>query len=134
MGSPLLLSLHVPGKLLHKALIGVGPDSRVPALSYTEKTVLTIWTYWVGPTAPLVSGGSHRQPAGLPPAESTELCPSKVPKGAGAAGAASAPSAVCTAFCTALSTKPAGTGRFGFTRNRPCSISRGPVDAPVGKS
>src|ERR1700694_3652842 len=133
MGSPLLAVRQTlsAGNPLNSWLIGVGPVSRVPALSYTEKTVLTICTYWVGPTAPLGSGGSHRQPAAEPPAESTELCPSKVPLGVGAAGAASV---VCTAFCTAWSTKPAGTGRFGFTRSRPCSTSRGPVGAAVDMS
>src|SRR5260370_36116412 len=92
MGSPLLAVRQIlsAGNPLNSWLIGVGPVSRVPALSYIEKTVLTICTYWVGPTAPLGSGGSHRQPAALPPPESTELCPSKVALGVGAGRGAAA--------------------------------------------
>src|SRR5205823_7405968 len=67
------------------------------------------------------------QPAALPPPESTELWPSKLAIGVGAASAAGT-------LCTAGSTKPSGTGRFGLTRSRSRSTSRGPGDAAVGKS
>src|SRR5207248_208331 len=40
-----------------------GPRTEfVVTLSKTWKPSLTIWTYWVFPTAPLVSGGAQLQP------------------------------------------------------------------------
>ena len=38
-----------------------GPSSEVPvALSKTWKPVFTIWTYWVSPISPFVSGGTQK--------------------------------------------------------------------------
>src|SRR5215471_10057002 len=58
-GSPSLLAWHPPPNPDHSVLIGTGPNSGVPVFENTAKSVLTISTTWLGPTAPLLSGGAE---------------------------------------------------------------------------
>src|ERR1700674_2372661 len=88
-----------------------------------EKDEFTICTYWLGPTAPFVSGGIQ------PLHPSVAVIPSKVAIGVAIASGAGA-------LCTTESVKLGGTARSGRTRRKPSSFSivRGPVAGPVGKS
>src|SRR3954470_9590318 len=60
-GSPSLCVLHSPSVLAQSWLIGVAPRSTWPVFEKTAKSVFTIWTYWVEPTSPSVSGGRQLQ-------------------------------------------------------------------------
>src|SRR5262245_65563633 len=44
---------------VHSVLIGTGPNTGVPVLLKMAKSVFTTSTTWLGPTAPLVSGGAE---------------------------------------------------------------------------
>src|SRR5260370_41419549 len=59
-GSPLPLFWQTPPNPLHSVVIpeGANTDATV-VLSKTWKPSLTIWTYCVAPTSPLVSGGAQ---------------------------------------------------------------------------
>ena len=59
IGSPSLLVWHPPPNPDHSVLIGTGPNTGVPALLNTAKSVFTVSTMWLGPTAALVSGGAE---------------------------------------------------------------------------
>src|SRR6266403_4020520 len=63
IGSPLFEVSHWPPKLAQRALPAVGPATTAPVvLLKTAKLRLTHCTYWVAPTAPLVSGGAQQIP------------------------------------------------------------------------
>src|SRR5690348_1945249 len=61
IGSPSLFAWQPPPKPDHRVLMALGkPAASAPVvLAYTPKAVLTICTYCVAPTAPLVSGGAQ---------------------------------------------------------------------------
>src|SRR5260370_42226917 len=69
-GSPLPLFWQTPPNPLHSVVIPEGPNTDAPVvLLKTWKPSLTIWTYCVAPTSPLVSGGAqlHATPGkGMP--------------------------------------------------------------------
>src|SRR5262245_49115549 len=107
-GSPSFSSWHLPPNPDQRVLIGTGPNTGVPDLLNTAKSVLTTSTTWFGPTAPLVSGGAEltmKVPAGP-----VKPCPtpSKLKMVAGARGAG-APTG--RAFCSA------GSGPNGSERD-----------------
>src|SRR5260370_38652445 len=59
MGSPSLLVCQPPPNPDHNVLPAVGPAIRAPVdLLKMANEVFTHCTYWVAPTAPLVSGGA----------------------------------------------------------------------------
>src|SRR3979490_2745675 len=59
-GSPLPLLWQTPPNPLQSVLIPDGPNTDAPVvLLKTWKPSLTIWTYWVAPTSPFVSGGAQ---------------------------------------------------------------------------
>ena len=59
MGSPSLLVSQSPPNPDHTVLPSTGPRIMAPvALSNTANDAFTHCTYWVAPTAPLVSGGA----------------------------------------------------------------------------
>src|SRR4029077_1070341 len=67
MGSPSLSVWHPPPNPDQSVLIGTGPKIGVPALLNTARSVFTVSTMWLGPTAALVSGGAEftvKVPAG----------------------------------------------------------------------
>ena len=54
--------LHSPSVFAQSWLIGVAPRSTCARVfEKTAKSVFTIWTYWVAPTSPSVSGGRQLQ-------------------------------------------------------------------------
>src|ERR1039457_2309831 len=60
MGSPSLFSAQPPPNPDHRTLPATGPATRPPLLLLKmAKSVFTHCTYWVAPTAPLVSGGAY---------------------------------------------------------------------------
>src|ERR1022692_4901492 len=60
MGSPSLFSAQPPPNPDHRTLPATGPATRPPLLLLKmAKSVFTHCTYWVAPTAPLVSGGEY---------------------------------------------------------------------------
>src|SRR3954468_10669976 len=60
-GSPSLWAAHSPPAFAQSWLTGVAPRSTAPLLEKTAKSVFPIWTYWVAPTSPFVSGGRQLQ-------------------------------------------------------------------------
>ena len=77
-GSPLPLVSHTPPKPDQSEEIATGPMTELPvALSKTCRPSLTICTYCVSPTSPLVSGGAQLQPT------PGNVMPSKLMMGAG---------------------------------------------------
>src|SRR5437763_17074808 len=124
MGSPSLLVWQPPPKPDQREWPATGPLRTLPvALSKTAKELLTHCTYWVRPTAPLVSGGAL---VILKPAK-PEPSPSK-PSPAVGARPVGANGAVC--WCTASGTvegfKPSGNGiarTRSFSRSCPrCAL------------
>ena len=59
IGSPLLSVAQRPPNPDQSVFPAAGPYTIAPVdLLKTAKEVFTHWTYWVAPTAPLVSGGA----------------------------------------------------------------------------
>src|SRR5215471_3508749 len=88
IGSPSLLVSQPPPKPAHSVLPSVGPATRAPVvLSNTAKERFTHCTYWVRPTAPLVSGGAQHgeNPGGVPSPMPSKLSPTVRASGVGAA-------------------------------------------------
>src|SRR5207248_6521557 len=113
-GSPLPLLWHTPPKPLQIEVMAAGPRSEAPVvLSNTWYPSLTIWTYWVAPTSPSVSGGAQLQ---LTPGNGM---PSKLRIGAGiASGESRGPNVRCTTV-SGWSLKPGmRMGGFSFS----CSL------------
>src|SRR5579859_1346165 len=80
MGSLSPVVSHFPPIVVKSVLISLGLSTELPVvLSKTARAVFTVWTYWVAPTAPFVSGG-----APMPPVRSLVLIPSKFNPGAAA--------------------------------------------------
>src|SRR5262249_56960921 len=85
IGSPSLSTWHPPPNPDHSVLIGTGPNTIAPVvLLNTARSVLTVSTTWLGPTAALVSGGAELT-VNVPPGPVTPLpMPSKFDIVAGA--------------------------------------------------
>src|SRR2546423_12903504 len=67
MGSPSFVLAHAPGMVANSEPSVSTGVAGVPLRLKTRKAVLTVCTYCVGPTSPLVSGGRQPpQPSGLP--------------------------------------------------------------------
>src|SRR6266480_3791126 len=61
-GSPWPLVAHSPPTPDQSEAIATGPKTEFPVvLLKTWKPSFTIWTYWVAPTSPFVSGGAQLQ-------------------------------------------------------------------------
>ena len=93
-------------------LVGVGPSTHEPiVLSNTAKASLTACTYWLAPTAPVVSGGAYlrlNEPLGP---ENPFPTPS-IPVMPGAALSTGAAGALKDGwFCATLSASGPGAGR-----------------------
>src|SRR5215472_1143974 len=99
IGSPSLLISQAPPKPAHRVLPSVGPATRAPVvLSNTAKERFTHCTYWVKPTAPLVSGGAQHgeKPGGVPCPRPSKLSPTVGASGVGAAEVAAAANRRCS--------------------------------------
>src|SRR5215813_3245195 len=88
MGSPSSLVWQPPPKPEKRLLMALGKPAAIApvVLLKTPMPVLTICTYWVAPTAPLVSGGAQPQklagspaPRPRPPKPSPVVAASGVP-------------------------------------------------------
>src|SRR5260370_39305644 len=95
MGSPSLLVWQGPPKPLHSVFPATGNlGSMLPVdLSNTANDRLTHCTYWVRPTAPLVSGGMQHglKPTGTPCPIPSKLSPIVGARGDAPAEVAAAP-------------------------------------------
>src|SRR5262249_49136503 len=109
-------------KPLHKLWMGTGPISSAPSrLLYTAIVTFTIWTNWLAPTAPLVSGGTNANPrtrrvfpAARPSQFMTLLTPPRGP-------ASSAGGAGVGAAAAETRTGRARLESFSVVRTRRCS-------------
>src|SRR4029078_13400496 len=86
-GSPSLWAAHSLFVPAQSWLIGVAGTRTAPDSEKTTKSLFTIWTYWVEPTSPFVSGGrqlqldgwAHGSPNGREVASKVRIGPAVVP-------------------------------------------------------